>query len=80
MTLLTILLFLSVGRYCEYNNIDTDRSREFETFDAYLPTLVLECDDGGPGMFTWTPDENTPDTVYYQVDQYCAFYFGTFVY
>ena len=61
-----------VGRYCEYENINVDRSIEFDTFDAYLPTLVLECDDGEPGMFTWTPDENTPDTVYYQVGQYCA--------
>ena len=63
-----------MGRYCEYKNIDTDRSSEFDTFDAYLPTLVLECNDGEPGMFTWTPDENTPDTVYYQVIK-CAFHF-----
>ena len=41
---------------------------EFTSFDQYTETLTLECDDGQPGTFTWTPDENTPDTVYYQVN------------
>ena len=56
-----------VGRYCEYKNIRGDRSSEFDTFDDYKSSLKLECDEGEAGSFTWTPDENTPDVVYYQV-------------
>lgn len=26
----------------------------------------MKCDEGEPGIITWTPDKNTPDTVYYQ--------------
>jgi len=58
----------TVGRYCEYMNVAGDRSNEFTSFEQYMGTLTLECDDGQPGTFTWTPDENTPDTVYYQVN------------
>lgn len=25
----------------------------------------MKCDEGEPGIITWKPDENTPDTVYY---------------
>ena len=25
------------------------------------------CEEGSAGEFTWTPDSNTPDVVYYQV-------------
>ena len=57
----------AVGRYCEYRNIDSDRSSEFTSFEEYLVTLRLECDEGEGGTFTWTPDEDTPDMVYYQV-------------
>ena len=61
-----------VGRYCEYKNIDFDRSSEFTSFEEYSTTLRLECVEGRvegeeAGTLTWTPDENTPDTVYYQV-------------
>ena len=59
--------FYIVGRYCEYQNIDSDRSSEFTSFEEYLATLRLECDEGEGGTFRWTPDENTPDTVYFQV-------------
>ena len=39
-----------------------------EDLNAYLEALSEpECVDGEPGMFTWTPDVNTPDLVYYQV-------------
>lgn len=60
-------LLCTVGRYCEYQNRDSDRSNEFDTFDGYMSTLELVCNEGTPGSFTWTPDENTPDMVYYQV-------------
>lgn len=26
----------------------------------------MKCEEGEPGIITWTPDQNTPDTVYYQ--------------
>ena len=26
----------------------------------------MKCEEGEPGIITWTPDHNTPDTVYYQ--------------
>lgn len=28
--------------------------------------MTLKCDEGEPGIITWQPDNNTPDTVYYQ--------------
>ena len=40
------------------------------TFQDYFATLERSCDSTGepqPGVLVWTPDENTPDIVYYQV-------------
>lgn len=28
--------------------------------------MTLKCDEGEPGIITWTPDDKTSDTVYYQ--------------
>lgn len=39
---------------------------EFPSFGAYQRSLTLKCDEGEPGIITWTPDKSTPDTVYYQ--------------
>ena len=36
------------------------------SFGAYQRTLSLQCQKGQPGILQWTPDRNTPDTVYYQ--------------
>ena len=35
----------------------------------YIDTLETpaSCNSGEPGKLVWTPDENTPDLVYYQV-------------
>ena len=35
----------------------------------YLDTLSVSCqgDESEAAILTWTPDENTPDVVYYQV-------------
>jgi hypothetical protein len=38
----------------------------YPSFGAYQRSLTLKCDEGEPGIITWTPDRNTPDTVYYQ--------------
>ena len=40
------------------------------TFQDYFNTLDLTCDGAritDAGVLVWTPDENTPDIVYYQV-------------
>ncbi|XP_006815462.1 protein Skeletor, isoforms B/C-like [Saccoglossus kowalevskii] len=56
----------AAGRYCEYKTTGVDQSEESETFEDYFKTLKLDCEEGAPGELLWTPDENTPDTVYYQ--------------
>lgn len=38
---------------------------DYQSFGAYQRTLTLKCDAGEPGVITWKPDRNTPDTVYY---------------
>ncbi|KAK9294616.1 hypothetical protein QLX08_010840 [Tetragonisca angustula] len=56
-----------VGRLCNWvPDQDQPLADEFSSFGAYQRTLTLECDHGVPGVVEWTPDENTPDTVYYQ--------------
>lgn len=44
-------------------------SASSDTFEDYFQTLTLDCQPGTTGLFTWTPDRNTPDLVYYQVCQ-----------
>lgn len=39
-----------------------------DTYDNYIGSLNLMCVSGSPGTLVWTPDENTPDLVYYQVN------------
>lgn len=57
-----------VGRLCNWTpDPDQPSADEFASFGAYQRTLSLVCDHGEPGVVQWTPDENTPDTVYYQV-------------
>ncbi|KAH9363232.1 hypothetical protein HPB48_017799 [Haemaphysalis longicornis] len=55
------------GRYCEWKYRSTAEDGDAaRTWADYKRTLKLECDSGQPGTFTWTPDEKTPDLVYYQ--------------
>lgn len=57
-----------VGRLCNWvHDQNKPEADEFATFGGFQRTLTLECDHGEPGIVEWTPDENTPDTVYYQV-------------
>ena len=35
--------------------------------DTYEDLLEVNCDSGNPATLTWTPDDSTPDLVYYQV-------------
>lgn len=47
-----------------------DKSENIETFEDYMKTLHLECDDGPdePAVMNWTVSIDTPDIVYYQVN------------
>ena len=59
-----------VGRLCESDetvsatNIRETCMSEADYFKALSSPV---CMPGQPGVFTWTPDESTPNTVYYQV-------------
>lgn len=54
------------GRLCNWTpNQDGPDADEFQSFGAYQRTLTLICENGEPGIITWTPDSKTPDTVYY---------------
>ncbi|XP_066292942.1 protein Skeletor, isoforms B/C-like [Branchiostoma lanceolatum] len=56
----------AAGRYCEYRSPGYDTSQTSETFAEYFSTLNLTCEAGQPARLYWTPDENTPDLLYYQ--------------
>lgn len=61
------LIPTGTGRLCNWvPDQNQPLADEFASFGAYQRTLTLECDHGEPGIVEWTPDENTPDTVYYQ--------------
>lgn len=56
-----------VGRICNWTpDINGPTADEYPSFGAYQRSLTLKCDEGEPGIITWTPDRDTPDTVYYQ--------------
>lgn len=60
-----------VGRLCHWIHQGDQEADEFDSFGAYQRTLELKCDPGEPGVIQWTPDKDTPDTVYYQASCYC---------
>ncbi len=65
--LIALHVFVSVGPYCEYlqpAGIDPD---SYDTFQEYRMELELSCRKDVGDVLEWTPDRNTPDTVYYQV-------------
>ncbi|XP_053691292.1 protein Skeletor, isoforms B/C-like [Sabethes cyaneus] len=58
---------IGVGRLCNWTpNPDGPPADAYPSFGAYQRSLTLKCDPGEPGVITWTPDADTPDTVYYQ--------------
>lgn len=58
---------IGAGRYCELKAKTIDKAKEVNSIDEYFGTLRRDCEPGEPAVFTWTPDENTPSVVYYQV-------------
>lgn len=63
-----------VGRLCHWTHQGDSDADDYPSFGAYQRTLELKCDQGEPGVIQWTPDANTPDTVYYQVLFKCKIY------
>lgn len=59
---------LAAGRYCEWAHKSVDKAAQSETFQDYMKTLRLECDDGDPAYLNWTVPKDAPDTLYYQVE------------
>jgi len=58
------------GRYCEWKHRSgSDSASEVNSIEEYKETLRLECRPGSPAVFTWSPDYQTPDVVYYQVNK-----------
>ena len=60
----------TVGSLCTYEEGPSSASTREDcstTFADYFATLQQVCRAGQPGVLQWTPDMNTPDTVYYQV-------------
>lgn len=59
----------AAGRYCEWEHKTVDKSADIETFEAYVETLRLNCDDGEPGYMNWTVPLDAPELLYYQVSR-----------
>ncbi|XP_075145632.1 protein Skeletor, isoforms B/C [Haematobia irritans] len=56
----------AAGRYCEWEHINIDRSADSDTFEDFMKTLTLKCEEGEPGYMNWTVPMDAPDTLYYQ--------------
>lgn len=56
-----------VGRLCHWTQQGDLEADDYQSFGAYQRSLNLTCEQGEPGVIQWTPDQDTPDTVYYQV-------------
>lgn len=61
------VLLIIVGRYCEWKHRTIDRSEEIDSFEEYMKTLELDCEEGEPGYLNWTVPMDTPELLYYQV-------------
>ena len=66
--------FCSVGDLCIYEEGDIGASGAIlescsMDFGDYFGSLVQKepCDGKNPGTLQWTPDDSTPDLLYYQV-------------
>ena len=63
------LVSITDGSLCKYS--ETQVGDDFETFEEYQGSLTFACIGNiVTGQFSWTPDADTPDTVYYQCAQH----------
>uniref|UniRef100_T1JH62 DOMON domain-containing protein n=1 Tax=Strigamia maritima TaxID=126957 RepID=T1JH62_STRMM len=53
-------------KLCQWTPVDFQPADRFTSFGEYQRYLTLRCAEGHSGVLSWTPDANTPDTVYYQ--------------
>ncbi|KAI2799824.1 hypothetical protein BLOT_014252 [Blomia tropicalis] len=65
------ILPMAEGRMCEWKTTPitnvNDIANAYPRFEDFQKTLLLDCDTKGqPGVIKFTPDHNTPDTIYYQ--------------
>lgn len=58
---------LAAGRYCEWEHKTIDKSKESVTYEDFMKTITLVCEEGPPAILNWTVPLNAPDTLYYQV-------------
>ena len=64
--------FPAAGPYCEWVEDEPGVSPDnYDTFEEYKDQLRLECEGDivNRPTFTWKPDADTPDLVYYQVSR-----------
>ena len=71
IVIVTIVILIA-GRHCqvvETSSSATPATQCSSTLQDYLDTLTVSCQgtEDEAATLTWTPDEDTPDTVYYQV-------------
>ncbi|GFY48301.1 cytochrome b561, DM13 and DOMON domain-containing protein At5g54830 [Trichonephila inaurata madagascariensis] len=61
------LYFPTSGRLCQWSISDKDPEHSVITSSSdSTSALILTCEPGNPAKLVWTPDPNTPDTLYYQ--------------
>ena len=68
----SVSLYNIVGPLCERVESAAARTARVtcasqEDYMARVLETTLSCESGLPGTVKWTPDEKTPNTVYYQV-------------
>ena len=70
MIFFVLFLFSIEGSLCEYRSTGTALADDFKTFREYRDkSLERSCESPEESAsFTWTPDADTPDLVYYQVN------------
>ncbi|XP_013778300.1 protein Skeletor, isoforms B/C-like [Limulus polyphemus] len=58
----------AAGRLCEWKiPVSQEEPPEsYSTFAEFQQTLKLDCAQGEPAVLKWTPNERTPNLVYYQ--------------
>ncbi|KAI6661504.1 Protein Skeletor, isoforms B/C isoform X2 [Oopsacas minuta] len=56
------------GSLCTYTQARDEV--QFQSFQNFLFTLVYNCSGDETGQFSWIPDAQTPDTIYYQCAQH----------
>ena len=58
-----------VGALCEFSETGASETirQTCGSYTDYIASLNRTCRSGQPGRLVWTPNDATPDLVYYQV-------------